>query len=287
MAAGGTLTLSGSNGYSGATRVENGTLVIGSAAAWASSNSVVLGSAGNSATLELNGLSKSFASLTTAGTAGNQTVRNSAVGTATLTFSSAGTVSFGGSFVENFANTKIAIGYSGGGTLAFGSTNTYTGGTVISNGTAQLGANDAFSVGALTLGGSGTVGILDLGGFNQTVSALTVGVGATAASQLIGNSSTSADSILTYAGGTTSLGLTIQDALGSGTRKTSLAFPSAGIVTILGANTYTGATTISASTTVQVGSYGTVGAIGRGPIANAGSLVFARTDTYVMPRATS
>ncbi len=283
MAAGGTLTLSGSNAFTGITRIENGTLVIGGAAALAGSNSVVLGSAGNSATLELNGLSKSFASLATEGVAANQVVRNSAVGIATLNFTAAGTVSFGGAFVEASANSKIGIGYSGGGTLAFGSTNTYTGGTVITNGTARLGATNAFSVGALTLGGAATVGILDLGGFNQTVSALTVGVGGVAASQLIGNSSTTADSVFTYAGGAVTLGVVIQDVLGSGTRKTGLNLTTAGTVTLVGANTYTGQTTIGATTTAQVGAFAADGAIGRGLIDNAGTLLFARTDTYVMP----
>jgi len=90
MTDGGVLTLAGVNGYSGVTKVENGTLVIGSPAAWANSTAVVLGSAGKSATLELNGFSKSFSSLSTLGVAGAQTVRNSGVGTATLTFTDSG-----------------------------------------------------------------------------------------------------------------------------------------------------------------------------------------------------
>jgi len=285
MAAGGTLTLSGNNAYSGLTRVENGTLVIGAASAWASSSSVVLGSVGATATLELNGQSKSLASLSTAGTAANQTVRNSAVGTATLTFTSAGTVTFAGAFAETAANSKIAIGYAGGGVLSFGATNVYTGGTVISSGTARLGALNAFSVGALTLGGNGTVGILDLAGFNQTVSAFSTGVGAVAASQLIGSSSTTADSVFTYAGGTTTFGATIQDSVNGGSRKVGFAIPSAAIVTLSGANTYTGTTTIGGSATLQLGNYdATTASMGAGPVVNLGTLIFARaTNPYVLP----
>jgi autotransporter-associated beta strand protein len=285
MAAGGTLTLSGNNAYSGITRIENGTLVIASASAWANSSSVVLGSVGATATLELNGQSKSLASLSTAGTAANQTVRNSAVGTATLTFTSAGTVTFDGAFAETAANTKIAIGYAGGGILDFGTTNVYTGGTVISSGTARLGADNAFSVGALTLGGSGTVGILDLGGFNQSVSAFSTGVGAVAVSQLIGNSSTTADSVFTYAGGSTTFGATIQDSINGGTRKVGFALPSAATVIIGGANTYTGTTTIAGSATVQIGNFdATSASLGVGPIVNSGTLIFARaTNAYVLP----
>ncbi|MEK0437030.1 MAG: hypothetical protein RLZZ233_1, partial [Verrucomicrobiota bacterium] len=283
MADGGVLTLAGVNGYTGATKVENGTLVVGSAAAWSGSSTVVLGSAGKSATLELNGFSKTLTSLSTQGVAGDQTVRNSTAGTATLTFAGGGVVSFGGAFAETSATSRIAIGYSGGGVLAFGSTNFYTGGTVVSDGTARLGANNAFSVGSITLGGNGTVGRLDLGGFNQTVTSLTVGAGAVGGNQLIGNSSTTADSVLTYTGGTTTFDLVVQDVLGAGIRKTGLALTGSGTVTLLGANTYSGPTTIAATSTVQVGNFATSGAIGRGTIANDGTLVFARTDAYQMP----
>ena len=283
MATGGVLTLSGANGYSGVTRVENGTLVVGSAAAWANSNSVVLGSVGNAATLELNGLSKTLSSLTTAGVAGDQVVRNSTPGTSVLTFNGAGTVTFGGAFVETTANSRIAIGYAGGGVLAFGSTNAYTGGTIISDGTGRLGADNAFSVGALTLGAVGTAGTLDLGGYNQTLTSLTLGAGAVAAGQRIGNSSTVSDSVLTYVGGTATFDLVLQDVLGTGSRRTGLALTGSGTVTLLGANDYSGPTTIASTATLQVGAFATAGAVGRGTIANEGSLVFARTDAYVMP----
>jgi len=194
-------------------------------------------------------------------------------------------VTFDGAFAETAANTKIAIGYAGGGILDFGTTNVYTGGTVISSGTARLGADNAFSVGALTLGGSGTVGILDLGGFNQSVSAFSTGVGAVAVSQLIGNSSTTADSVFTYAGGSTTFGATIQDSINGGTRKVGFALPSAATVIIGGANTYTGTTTIAGSATVQIGNFdATSASLGVGPIVNSGTLIFARaTNAYVLP----
>ncbi|NBV52685.1 MAG: hypothetical protein EBR83_04010, partial [Verrucomicrobia bacterium] len=286
MAAGGNLTLTGVNGYSGATNVASGTLTIGAASAWANSTSVVLGSVGNSATLELNGFSKTFTNLATAGTAANQTILNSAVGTATLTFSGGGTVSFGGAFVESASNTRIGIAYTGGGTLSFANTNTYTGGTVIANGTARLGANNAFSTGALTLGGNATVGILDLNGFTQTVSSFATGVGSTASAQIIGNTSTTADAVFNYAGGATVFGSTIQDAIATvGSRKTSLTLSGVGAVTLTGANTYSGATNIGATATLQIGNFGTTGAAGTGALVNAGSLIFARSDAYALSAA--
>ena len=282
MAAGGNLTLTGNNSYAGVTTVASGTLTIGSATAWSSSASVVIGSVGNAATLELNGYGKSFASLATAGTASAQTILNSAVGTATLTFTGGGTTTYGGNFVESAANTRIAIAYTGGGVLSFANTNAYTGGTTIANGTARLGADNAFSVGALTLGGAGTVGVLDLNGFSQTVASFATGVGSVASAQLIGNSSTTADGVFNYAGGSALFGSTIQDVLGGGTRKTALTLSGVGTLTLTGANTYSGATSIGATSILQVGNFGTTGAVGTGAIANAGSLIFARSDAYAL-----
>ena len=280
MVSSGNLTLAGVNGYSGVTTVDSGTLTIGSSDAWSNSTSVVIGSVGNAATLELNGFSKTFTSLSTAGTASSQTILNSAAGTATLTFTGAGTVNFGGNFVESASNTRIGITYNGGGILGFNATNSYTGGTVIANGTGRLGADNAFSVGALTLGGNATIGTLDLNGFTQTVSSLSVGVGATAASQLIGNSSTTADGVFNYAGGNATIGVKIQDTLGSGSRNTGLTLSGVGTTILTGPNTYSGQTSIGATSILQVGNFGTVGAVGTGAIVNSGSLIFARTDAY-------
>jgi len=145
-----------------------------------------------------------------------------------------------------------------------------------------LGADNAFSVGALTLGGNATVGTLDLNGFTQTVLSLSVGVGATAASQLIGNSSTTSDGIFNYAGGNATIGVKIQDTLGSGSRNTGLTLSGVGTTILTGPNTYSGQTSIGATSNLQVGSFGTVGAVGTGAIVNSGSLIFARTDAYTL-----
>jgi len=55
--------------------------------------------------------------------------------------------------------------------------------------------------GAVTLGSTGTTGVLDLGGFNQTVFVdCHRAPGATANNQLVGNSSTATNSVLTVNG---------------------------------------------------------------------------------------
>ena len=284
MAGAGSLTLTGTNSYSGGTNVQSGTLVLGSASAIPTNTAVTVGSSGNSGTLDLNGRGLSVSSLSTAGTAANQTITNNSTTTAILTYNSAGLSTFGGNVADGAPTKKIGVTITGGGTLQLNKTNAYTGGTVVPNGTAKLGANNAFSTGAITLGGTGTVGILDLNGFNQSISSFTVGSGGVAASQVIGNSSTTANSVLSYTGNATTFAGTIQDVIGGGTQTTGLTLSGTGIFGITANNTYTGTTTIGAGTTLQLGTGGTVGNIGNGAVsvANGGALTFNRTNTYTL-----
>src|SRR5262245_54476596 len=117
-----------------------------------------------------------------------------------------------------------ALALSDSGALLLSAANTYSGGTAIVNGTLQLGRSNAMPADTVvTFGASSTNGTLELNGFNQQVGGLVVAAGATAANQVIGNSSSSSDSVLTYndGGGTSSsFGGTIKDKVtGSNTRK--------------------------------------------------------------------
>ena len=133
-------------------------------------------------------------------------------------------------------NTVI---YSGGGTG-------YNALTV--TGTARVGATNGIATSAtVNLGGSGNAN-LDLNGFNQSLA----GVTRIANTTIIGNSSTTADSVLTTTG-TSEYAGTIVNVLGAGTRTTGLTVAS-GALTLTGVNTYTGATTIDAGTLVVTGS---------------------------------
>jgi autotransporter-associated beta strand protein len=86
---------------------------------------------------------------------------------------------------------------SGGGTLTLLGANTYSGSTTNGAGLLLLGNAGALPKGtALTIGGSGTTGIVDLAGFNIQVSGLASA--GTAANQIITNSSASTTSILTF-----------------------------------------------------------------------------------------
>jgi autotransporter-associated beta strand protein len=281
MTSGAKLTLTGVNGYTGVTTVASGTLFISNTNVWSGSSSLVLGGTGTAGTLDLNGTSKTFTSLATAGTASAQTITNSATGTSTITFTGTNST-FGGSLADGSATKKIALAITGGGTLQLASTNAFTGGTVVAYGTAQLGANNAFGTGSLTLGGVGTAGTLDLNGFSQSIGTFTLGSGATASAQVVGNSSSSADGVLTYTGGNLTFASVIQDTLGAGTRKTGLTLAGGSTFILTGANTFTGTLIINGGNTLQVGSAGTVGSFAS-PVANAGTLIFSRTDTLSLP----
>jgi autotransporter-associated beta strand protein len=110
-----------------------------------------------------------------------------------------------------------------------------------------------------------TKGTFDLGGFNQTVNALS-GV---ASVSLITNSG-SADSKLTIGnggGGATFAGV-IQD---GATHKTALEKTGIGTATLTGANTYAGATTITG---------GTLAISGAGAIANSPTIIVGASTTF-------
>lgn len=138
----------------------------------------------------------------------------------------------------------------GAGTLTFGSAtgNTYTGGTTVAAGTLKLGVlNGVPTSGYLTIGSTGNAAVFDLAGFNQSCGGLlTAG---TAASQVIGNSSTTTNSTLTISGtaGTSTYAGVIQNTIGAGTRTVALVF-SGGTSTLSGANTFTGSVQVTAGT---------------------------------------
>ena len=185
-----------------------------------------------------------------------------------------------------FAGTGSISGLTGvtlqgpGTLVVANSGNNYTGGTLVQSSTLALGINNGLpAAGTLILGSTGTAGTFDLAGFNQQLGGLAVGAGTTPASQIIGNSSTTNNATLTFSGGTSTFGGTIQDVLGSGTQKTALAVSGSGNLTLSGPNTFSGPTTVNAASMLAIGN-GTSGELFASPtISNSGALAFNMADT--------
>ena len=130
----GTLTLSGVNSYAGATTIASGTLRTGAVGALPTATSVTVAAG---ASLDLNNLSQSLASLAGAGTV--------QLGSATLTTgSSNASTTFSGAIAGTGALTKV-----GTGTLTLSGTNSYSGGTTIGAGSVIASAS-GLGTGAVT-----------------------------------------------------------------------------------------------------------------------------------------
>ena len=129
-----------------------------------------------------------------------------------------------------------SLAKTGGGSLTLNSANTYTGSTTVSAGSLVLGNASALPKGsALSLGGSGTAGIVDLAGFSPQVSGLATG--GTAASQLITNSSASTISTLTFSNSATASAF--GGVIAGGSKPVALTVLG-GNLTLSGPNTYAG-----------------------------------------------
>ena len=206
----GTLTLTGANSYSGGTTVSEGTLQLGAGGSLASGGALAI----NGGTFDLGGNNQTVGALSGTGGAialgGGTLTANSAINTAL-----ASAISGSGGFVKQ-----------GSGVLTFTGTNSYSGGTTVSEGTLRLGAGGSLaSGGALTVNG----GTFDLGGNNQTVGALSGTGGAIA----LGSGT-----LTTNSASNTTLASTIS---GSG----GLVKSGTGTLILSGANSYSGGTVVT------------------------------------------
>ena len=170
----GTLSLAGVGSFSGSTLVNAGTLSVANDLALPASTTVTLGSGSNATTLNLNGHSATVAGLATSGTASTQKIVNndSGSGVATLTVNSDGAASpadstFGGA-IKDGPTASLALVKAGVRKLTLTGSNSYSGGTTVSDGTLQLGSTNALGTGSLTVDG----GTLDLHSFSPSVGAL-------------------------------------------------------------------------------------------------------------------
>ena len=182
-----------------------------------------------------------------------------------------GTVQLGNGTVSGFIGTG---GVTNNGVLimdspirvATGAINGSGNVTVEAGGTLAIGGNS--TINTLTLGSSGTNGILDLTNSSLTVSNLAIAAGAT--TSYIGNGGTAAASTINYNGGTSSFAGVIEDVLGGGTKTVALNVNSSGILTLTAANTYSGGTVINSGQVTLTGS----GSLGGGLVTLNGGTLF-------------
>ena len=167
----GTLTLRGSNTYSGTTTISEGTLQAGAAAggqAFGNGSAVTLADTAG-ATLNLNNFSQTIGSLAGGGTTGGNVTLGA---NATLTTGGNNTSTSYAGIISGTGTSGLTK--TGNGTLTLNGTNTYDGATAVNLGTLfingdQTSANGAITVASTaTLGGTGTLGgatTIQSGGF--------------------------------------------------------------------------------------------------------------------------
>ncbi len=233
----GTLVLSGSNGYKGATTIKGGTLQLTGGdnrlytlgAITVSNNYSDSVYPGTTGTLDLGGYSQT--------TTGAITIDNGTIQNGTLIDNGANYIGLSGSVSAVLSGsaglTKTANSdYPSNSTLNLSGVNTYVGGTTIQVGTLELAGNNRLpTAGDITITG----GVLDLLGNSQTTSGAVSIQGGEVDNGTIVKSGLAYDG----QGGTVS---TILDGV-AGLNKTS-----GNTLTLIAANTYTGGTTISAGT---------------------------------------
>ncbi|MEO6477244.1 autotransporter-associated beta strand repeat-containing protein [Luteolibacter sp.] len=253
----GTLTLSGTNTFSGTTSISQGALAAGNltTALGSGASVIVLGDASNTGTLSYTGNSATFTRGFTVSAGGGQidsTVSGQTLTLGTTNVAASGAFTLGGagnsSITSNVTGTG-SLNKTGAGTLTLSGNNTYSGVSNIRNGTVILAVNNTGLNAAttLTLGDAtaNTNGVLKLDGYSQTLASL-LKTGNGTGNRVVGGNSILSNLTLNNAGNVTYAGILG----GTGTNENNLALTktAAGILTLSGTNTYTGGTTISAGT---------------------------------------
>ncbi|WP_425617659.1 autotransporter-associated beta strand repeat-containing protein [Anatilimnocola sp. NA78] len=277
------LTLSGTNTYSGPTLISNGTIIAASSSALGATSSGITIASGATLDVRANIGTEPVTSVLGTGEAGiGALVTNSGIGTVGGPVTLSGSTSIGGAGTLNISG---AIGETGGaravtkigaGTTTLSGTNTYTGTTTINVGTLALAGGAAVdNNGAVIL--ANTSGVTLSLTNSETIGSLSGG-GTTG-----GSVSLAANTLTTGGNGaSTTFAGVINGASGS------LVKEGAGVMTLTRPNTYTAGTTLNAGTllannatgsatgtgsvTVNGGTLGGTGSISGAVTVNGGTL---------------
>jgi len=245
--------------YTGATIITNGVLGIkGAANRLPASTTLQFGETGsaNSGTFDLSGQDQTVAALATAGTGTAHQIVNNGTGTPTFTANVAsGTQSFPGIIGGTGSGTGLKFRKDGAGTLTLSGSSTYSGNTIISNGTLQFatGSNRLPTISTVQLGetASANSGVLDLNGQNQTVAGLIVAGPGTDHRVISSSGGNGTLTVNVTAGSSTFAG--VLGGLGVNDNSFHLTKTGSGTFALSNTNTFTGNTTVSAGTLALTG----------------------------------
>ncbi len=248
----GTLTLGGSNGYSGGTTLSAGTLNINNATALGTGNLTISGastlnnSSGANITLSNNNVQNWNADFTFTGT-NSLNVGTGAVtlgGNRSLTIT-AGNFAVGGAIGDSGNNYSLTK--AGAGQLTLSGANTYGGNTTLSTGTLNINNATALGTGTFIISGgtlnntSGAAVVMTNNNDQQWNADFTF-TGANDLDLGAGNVTVGANRQVTVTAGNFTVGGNITD----GASNFTLTKAGAGTLILSGANDYNGATTVSA-----------------------------------------
>jgi fibronectin-binding autotransporter adhesin len=260
----GNLLLSGTNTYSGATNLQNGTLTLGAVNALPTATVLTLGSGANSGKLILNGFSQTVSGLSTSGTGTTNSIVNGKVTAVILTIDNASNTAFSGLLGGTGTNENaFALTKSNTGILTLSGANTYSGNTTLSAGTLQLGSATALPSGI----GKGNLDIaasttLDIASFAPTLNGLS-------GSGIVTSSVAGPKTLSVGSNDQTSI---FSGVIQNGAGTVSLNKVGTGTLTLSGTNTYTGNTTVTLGT-LKVGSINAIpSGLLKGNLALTGSL---------------
>ena len=262
---GGTTTLTAANTYNGPTFIINGaTLNANATDALPTADgrsAIVMDASGTGGSTLALGVAQSVASLTgAAGSVVNLNASTLTLGTSAASTTFAGVISGSGGLVKDGASTQVLSG-----------ANTFSGTTLVSAGTLQLGNNLALHNSTLDTSGAGAI---NLTGFTTPTLGGLTGSTALAAVITTGYSGVTALTLNPGAGVSDSY----SGVIANGASGMSLTKTGDGTQVLGGANTYTGGTTISAGALVVNGSLPATGSVSvSGTLAGSGSIGGATT----------